>query len=117
MGQGGGGDMVPDGLGSGEPSLSPGLGSGEGAPAAPAGAPAGGWGLDLLRCESLAALDAATCGRLLRKNYHALFSLTPLARDTRTVVSAAPPHLGPALPETASPWFKLWLYSKVHRGG
>lgn len=28
-----------------------------------------GMGLDLLRCESLLSLDAATCARVLNKNY------------------------------------------------
>eukprot|EP00039_Didymoeca_costata_P009155 m.121080 g.121080 ORF g.121080 m.121080 type:complete len:827 (+) comp14380_c0_seq2:256-2736(+) len=73
-------------------------------------------GLDLLRCESLNNLDAPTLGRVLKKNYSLLVSLTPLARETRTVVSSLPPHVGPAIPESTSIWFKLWLYNKIKAG-
>jgi hypothetical protein len=30
-------------------------------------------------------------------------------------VSALPPHIGPAIPEMTSAWFKLWLYEKVQQ--
>jgi hypothetical protein len=75
-----------------------------------------GAGLDLLRCESVNALDAATCGRVLKKNYSLLISMSPLARETRTVMSCIPPHVGPAIPELSSMWFKLWLYHKIGSG-
>ena len=45
-----------------------------------------GIGLDLLRCESLNALDAVTCSRVLEKNYMLLCSMAPLHRDVRSVV-------------------------------
>ena len=76
----------------------------------------GGVGLDLLRCESVNSLDAATAGRVLKKNYSLLLSMSPLARETRTVMSCLPPHVGPAIPELTSIWFKLWLYGKIASG-
>ena len=44
-----------------------------------------GLGLDLLRCESLNSLDAATCMRVLQKNYAVLISMVPLSKDVRSV--------------------------------
>ena len=75
-----------------------------------------GLGLDLLRCESISALGAATCRRVLQRSYAALISLAPLSRDTRTVISCAPPHLGPAVPEMGGEWHLLWLYSRLRSG-
>jgi hypothetical protein len=40
----------------------------------------------MLRCESLNALDALTCSRVLVKNYALLVSMAPLNRDVRSVV-------------------------------
>ncbi len=45
-----------------------------------------GIGLDLLRCESLNALDGITCARVLEKNYALLVSMAPLNPDVRSVV-------------------------------
>lgn len=75
-----------------------------------------GLGVDLLRCESLNALDAATCGRVLRRNYALLVSMTPVSRDVRTVSSVMPPHIGPGIPEMTSLWFKMWLYETASCG-
>mmetsp|Transcript_12378 Transcript_12378/g.31660 ORF Transcript_12378/g.31660 Transcript_12378/m.31660 type:complete len:856 (-) Transcript_12378:2026-4593(-) len=75
-----------------------------------------GLGVDLLRCESVNSLDSATGSRVLQKNYAVLITMAPLARETRSVISCIPPHLGPSVPETSSTWFKLWLYRKLGAG-
>lgn len=67
-------------------------------------------GLDLVRLESLHSLDEATCQRLLQKKYKLLVSMAPLSREVRPILSLSPPHLGPAVPEANSLWFKLFLY-------
>lgn len=78
--------------------------SGSGSP------PGTGLGLDLVRCESLQNLDRDTCARLLHKNYALLVSMAPLTNEVRPVTSCVPPHLGPAIPEVNSAWFKLFIY-------
>eukprot|EP00038_Savillea_parva_P007613 m.171377 g.171377 ORF g.171377 m.171377 type:complete len:824 (-) comp13368_c0_seq1:139-2610(-) len=75
-----------------------------------------GLGVDLLRCESVNSLDSATGSRVLQKNYAVLVTMAPLARETRSVISCTPPHLGPSVPEISSTWFKLWLYKKLEAG-
>ncbi|XP_065347733.1 protein FAM91A1 [Cloeon dipterum] len=72
--------------------------------------------LDLVRCESLQSLEPLTRGRLLSKNYALLVSMAPLCREIRPVASCGPPHLGPALPEVNSAWFKLFLYRLTGQG-
>lgn len=72
--------------------------------------PSSGLGLDLVRCESLQNLDQDTCARLLSKNYALLVSMAPLSNEVRPVTSCSPPHLGPAVPEVNSAWFKLFIY-------
>ncbi|XP_056643964.1 protein FAM91A1 isoform X2 [Diorhabda sublineata] len=67
-------------------------------------------GLDLVRLESLHSLDEATCLRLLQKKYKLLVSMAPLSREVRPITSLMPPHLGPAVPEVNTLWFKLFLY-------
>ncbi|KAK7793931.1 hypothetical protein R5R35_011860 [Gryllus longicercus] len=66
--------------------------------------------LDLIRCESLQSLDSATCTRLLSKNYSLLVSMAPLCKEIRPISSCVPPHLGPAIPEVNTVWFKLFIY-------
>ncbi|UYV84995.1 FAM91A1 [Cordylochernes scorpioides] len=73
-------------------------------------------GLDLIRCESLQNLDQETCTRLLNKNYSFLISMAPLTNEIRPITSCSPPHLGPAIPEVSSAWFKLFIYEKVKSG-
>ncbi|EEB14279.1 conserved hypothetical protein [Pediculus humanus corporis] len=67
-------------------------------------------GVDLIRCESLQSLDAATCSRLLNKNYALLVSMAPLSKEISPIRNMTPPHLGPATPEVNSEWFKLFIY-------
>lgn len=71
---------------------------------------AAGLPLDLLRCESLLGLDPATCSRVLNKNYSLLVSMAPLTNEIRPISSCTPQHIGPAIPEVSSIWFKLYIY-------
>ncbi|PSN39281.1 Protein FAM91A1 [Blattella germanica] len=50
--------------------------------------------LDLIRCESL----------------QLLVSMAPLSKEIRPISSCMPPHLGPAVPEVNTVWFKLFIY-------
>ncbi|CAI8043415.1 Protein FAM91A1 [Geodia barretti] len=75
-----------------------------------------GLGVDMLRCESMTSLDPATLARVLRKNYYVLVSMAPLSQEVQTISSCVPPHVGPAVSEVTSIWFKLWLYSKLGSG-
>lgn len=73
-------------------------------------------GLDLVRLESLHSLDSSTCTRLLKKKYKLLISMAPLSREVRPITSYSPPHLGPAVPEVNSIWFKFYLYHMTGYG-
>ena len=75
-------------------------------------------GLDLVRCESLQSLEQSTVSRLLNKNYSLIVCMAPLSHQLRVLASSclAPPVLGPAAPELASAWFKLYLYSILGSG-
>ncbi|KAM8966622.1 protein FAM91A1 [Pelodytes ibericus] len=72
--------------------------------------------LDLLRCESLLGLDPATCSRVLNKNYSLLVSMAPLTNEIRPISSCTPQHIGPAIPEISSLWFKLYVYHICGQG-
>ncbi|XP_072117520.1 protein FAM91A1 isoform X2 [Mobula birostris] len=78
--------------------------------------PSGGFPLDLLRCESLLGLDPATCSRVLNKNYTLLVSMAPLSNEIRPISSCTPQHIGPAIPEVSSIWFKLYIYHITGQG-
>ncbi|XP_064626178.1 protein FAM91A1-like isoform X2 [Lineus longissimus] len=69
-----------------------------------------GLGVDLLRCESLLGLDPGTCTRVLNKNYNLIISMAPLSNEIRPISSCTPQHIGPAIPEVNSVWFKLFIY-------
>ncbi|XP_037119731.1 protein FAM91A1 [Syngnathus acus] len=75
-----------------------------------------GFPLDMLRCESLLGLDQATCSRVLNKNYKLLVSMAPLSNEIRPISSCTPQHIGPAIPEVSSIWFKLFLYHVTGQG-
>nr|XP_033789365.1 protein FAM91A1 isoform X2 [Geotrypetes seraphini] len=75
-----------------------------------------GFPLDLLRCESLLGLDPATCSRVLNKNYTLLVSMAPLTNEIRPISSCTPQHIGPAIPEVSSVWFKLYIYRLTGQG-
>ncbi|XP_078072994.1 protein FAM91A1 [Mustelus asterias] len=78
--------------------------------------PNNGFPLDLLRCESLLGLDPATCSRVLNKNYTLLVSMAPLSNEIRPISSCTPQHIGPAIPEVSSIWFKLYIYHITGQG-
>ncbi|KAK6324304.1 hypothetical protein J4Q44_G00066430 [Coregonus suidteri] len=78
--------------------------------------PNNGLPLDMLRCESLLGLDQATCSRVLNKNYKLLVSMAPLSNEIRPISSCSPQHIGPAIPEVSSIWFKLYLYHVTGQG-
>uniref|UniRef100_A0A8C7SWG5 Family with sequence similarity 91 member A1 n=1 Tax=Oncorhynchus mykiss TaxID=8022 RepID=A0A8C7SWG5_ONCMY len=78
--------------------------------------PNNGLPLDMLRCESLLGLDQATCSRVLNKNYKLLVSMAPLSNEIRPISSCTPQHIGPAIPEVSSIWFKLYLYHVTGQG-
>lgn len=42
--------------------------------------------------------------------------MAPLSQEVQLVSSCSPPHLGPAIAEMNSVWFKLWLYVKLGSG-
>uniref|UniRef100_A0A2I3GEK0 Protein FAM91A1 n=1 Tax=Nomascus leucogenys TaxID=61853 RepID=A0A2I3GEK0_NOMLE len=75
-----------------------------------------GFPLDLLCCESLLHLDPATCSRVLNKNYMLLVSMAPLINEILSVSSCTPQHIGPAIPEVNSIWFKLYIYHITGQG-
>jgi hypothetical protein len=82
----------------------------------PNGTSSQGSAIDLLRCESLNSLDVAACQRVLNKNYSLLISMAPLSQEIYPVSSVSPPHIGPAIPEVNSVWFRLWLYDQLGCG-
>lgn len=45
-----------------------------------------------------------------------LVSMAPLSREVRPVTSLSPPHLGPAVPEVNTLWFKLFIYHMTGYG-
>lgn len=68
--------------------------------------------LDLLRAESLNALDRATRARVIQKGYAVLVSMCPLGgREPCVEPASGLPHYGPAVWEVNSPWWKLFLAS------
>jgi hypothetical protein len=75
-----------------------------------------GLGVDLLHCESMSKLDSGTLNRLLEKNYCVLLSMAPLSQEVHSISTCIPPHIGPAIPEMNSIWFKLWLYHILQCG-
>lgn len=78
-------------------------------------------GVDLLRCESLASLDEDSRQRILAKNYSVLFSMAPYsssgdAYNSPPITCNSPYHIGPAIPEMNSVWFKFYLYELTGNG-
>lgn len=49
-------------------------------------------------------------------NFRLLFSMAPMVNDIRPVDIGCPPHLGPAIPEMSSIWFKMFLYHATGNG-
>ncbi|XP_063404273.1 protein FAM91A1-like [Mytilus trossulus] len=75
-----------------------------------------GLAVDLIRCESLLGLDHATRARVLNRNYSLLVSMAPLSYEIKPVTSCLPQHIGPAIAEANSVWFKLFMYKLTGNG-
>lgn len=45
-----------------------------------------------------------------------LVSMAPLSQEISPVSSVTPQHIGPAIAEVNSVWFKFWIYEKLGCG-
>ncbi|KAL1540219.1 protein FAM91A1-like [Salvia divinorum] len=72
--------------------------------------------VDILRCESLAALSPATLNRLFRRDYDIVMSMIPLPHSSVLPGSKGPVHFGPPTHSSMTPWMKLVLYTALSSG-
>lgn len=72
--------------------------------------------VDILRCESLAALAPATLDRLFHRDYDIIMSMIPLPHSSVLPGSKGPIHFGPPSHSSMTPWMKLVLYSALSSG-
>ncbi|XP_058218222.1 uncharacterized protein LOC131329158 isoform X2 [Rhododendron vialii] len=72
--------------------------------------------VDILRCESLAALSPATLDRLFLRDYDIVVSMVPLPHSSVLPGPKGPIHFGPPCHSSMAPWMKLVLYSAVDSG-
>ncbi|XP_057974658.1 uncharacterized protein LOC131162326 isoform X2 [Malania oleifera] len=72
--------------------------------------------VDILRCESLAALAPATLDRLFLRDYDIVVSMVPLPHSSVLPGATGPIHFGPPSYSSMTPWMKLVLYSAVASG-
>lgn len=72
--------------------------------------------VDILRCESLAALSPATLERLFLRDYDIVVSMVPLPHTSVLPGPKGPVHFGPPCHSSMTPWMKLALYSAVASG-
>ncbi|CAI9757865.1 unnamed protein product [Fraxinus pennsylvanica] len=72
--------------------------------------------VDILRCESLAALPPATLDRLFLRDYDIITSMVPLPHYSVLPGPKGPIHFGPPSHSSMTPWMKLVLYSAVGCG-
>ncbi|KAG8377394.1 hypothetical protein BUALT_Bualt08G0028500 [Buddleja alternifolia] len=72
--------------------------------------------VDILRCESLAALAPATLDRLFHRDYDIIMSMIPLPHSSVLPGSRGPIHFGPPSHSSMTPWMKLVLYSALSSG-
>lgn len=72
--------------------------------------------VDILRCESLAALSAATLDRLFIRDYDIVVSMVPLSPASVLPGPKGPVHFGPPCHSSMTPWMKLMLYSVTASG-
>ena len=56
------------------------------------------------------------CSYIVFLHFSLLVSMAPLSNEIRPVTSCCPPHIGPAVPEVNSVWFKLFIYDQVKSG-
>ncbi|KAK4374377.1 hypothetical protein RND71_005054 [Anisodus tanguticus] len=71
--------------------------------------------VDILRCESLAALSPATLDRLFQRDYDIVVSMIPIPPSVLPGTKG-PAHFGPPSPSSMTPWMKLVLYSAMSSG-
>ncbi|KAK8918319.1 hypothetical protein KSP39_PZI022138 [Platanthera zijinensis] len=72
--------------------------------------------VDILRCESLAALAPATLERLFHRDYDIIVSMIPLPSSSILPGTTGPIHFGPPTYSSMSPWMKLVLYTTMGYG-
>ena len=74
--------------------------------------------LDVVRTESLAALDRTTRDRVLHRSYALLISMAPMVPAVEHIYTASLPvhHFGPSHPLQTSPWLLLALCQAMGRG-
>lgn len=72
--------------------------------------------VDILRCESLAALAPATLNRLFHRDYDIIMSMIPLPHSSVLPGSKGPIHFGPPTHSSMTPWMKLVLYTALSSG-
>ncbi|CAM8939032.1 unnamed protein product [Rhodiola kirilowii] len=72
--------------------------------------------VDILRCESLAALAPATLDRLFLRDYDIVVSMVPLPQSSILPGPKGPIHFGPPSHASMTPWMKLALYSSTASG-
>lgn len=72
--------------------------------------------VDILRCESLASLSAATLERLLLRDYDIVVSMVPLPQSSVLPGPKGPVHFGPPSHSSMTPWLKVALYSALGNG-
>lgn len=72
--------------------------------------------VDILRCESLAALAPATLDRLFHRDYDIIVSMIPLPHSSVLPGPKGPIHFGPPSHSSMTSWMKLVLYSALSSG-
>ncbi|XP_024521965.1 protein FAM91A1 [Selaginella moellendorffii] len=74
--------------------------------------------VDVVRCESLSGLAAATIQRVFRRDYDVIVSMIPLPSRPAVISSegGGPVHFGPPSRAATTPWMKLLLYSVAGAG-
>ncbi|XP_011098773.1 protein FAM91A1 isoform X1 [Sesamum indicum] len=72
--------------------------------------------VDILRCESLAALAPATLDRLFHRDYDIIMSMIPLPHSSVLPGPKGPIHFGPPSHSSMTSWMKLVLYSALSSG-
>nr|XP_018674181.1 PREDICTED: protein FAM91A1-like isoform X1 [Musa acuminata subsp. malaccensis]XP_018674182.1 PREDICTED: protein FAM91A1-like isoform X1 [Musa acuminata subsp. malaccensis] len=72
--------------------------------------------VDILRCESLAALAPATLEKMFLRDYDIIASMVPLPASSVLPGPSGPIHFGPPSYSSMTPWMKLVLYTLAGNG-
>ncbi|THU47399.1 hypothetical protein C4D60_Mb09t15080 [Musa balbisiana] len=72
--------------------------------------------VDILRCESLAALAPATLEKMFLRDYDIIASMVPLPSSSVLPGPSGPIHFGPPSYSSMTPWMKLVLYTLAGNG-